>query len=339
MTEAVPWREQFGLVEGFVFLVLMLMFVRAAVTNYESPDHYLGRTMPAWQMEIVGGTAPAPYVYRQGVPQLRRLVMTVLQPGHAALAVDAGFAVIALGAGFALGVYGLGRGRGMWGMVAAYVAAAGVYTNDKPESVAMVAAIVLVTACFLHKHYQTAALALVVSAAFRPELPILFGGAVLMAAFVARRSIRPAGGLPLSLIPFGACVFAGLAYLAVCKFLLWPQAKYPQDTPAFMLMDNFTRPLGYPGMALNLMIIAFGFGWIINAWRLLKPAAQSSANDSAINPTEVAHQIAMGLFIATWSAAATVLGRTDEIRIVIPLLPLIFILASLRWLVWRRVKP
>lgn len=297
-------------------LALLLVFASFSAWNYRSSDGRLGRTTPVWQTAIVEGTAPAPYVYRQGVPQLRRLFEQVLRPGHAAVAVDLLFAAIALGAGFSLGRRALGKSHDWTGGLVALLACAAVYPNDKAESVAMVALALVVAALAAERREGLAAGVAMVAIPFRPELSILFSVALGVAAIRHagdRRTAAAAG--------YAAVAAAGSSYLLCARYLWWPDAGYPEATPAFMLLENLSDPKRYPGLALLLFVGAMGVVWSRQAW----PREQAAKAPGGLGAEARRRQLGLGLAIVLWTLAILVLGKSDEIRLVMPVLPLFLI--------------
>jgi hypothetical protein len=320
-----PWRKWFN---GALFLVLLLQISGAVDLEYRSADGYLGRTMPRFQVETINGTRPVPYVYRQGVPRIRQLLMRVLPPGHAAMAVDLGFAAIALLAGFALGRYAFGADRDFLGAITVALAVMGVFPNLNPEAVAMVASVLVAFTCLIYERYLAAAVVVSLSAGFRTELPVLFGMAALVAVYATggdaqRRRVR----LGIFCLP----VIVGIAYLALCRLVLWPQAHYGE--PAFQLPYNLTIPARYPWVALNLLLIAVGLYWAWSAWNVARTASGEDLGEA--RQAEIRAKLGIGLYIFFYVTAATILGRPDEIRLVMPILPVIFMFAGSRWPVCR----
>jgi hypothetical protein len=307
---------------GTVFAALLLQLAYLADANYRGRDGRLGATVPPWQTEIAGGTAPAPYVYRQTVPQLRRLAGGLLAPGHAALGVDLAFGAVAIAAGFAVGRAAFGAGLAFLGAVAVTLALASVYPNDKPESIAMVAASVVATAFLLRGRLGATALTCAVAAPIRPELPVLFGAALLLACATCASGPGRRRALTVS----AACLAAGLAYLGAARWLLWPAASYPEPTPVVTLLENLAHPVRYPGLALASALGALGGYWCVRAWACReRPAAVAGW------PSPALIQLAIGLYTAAWCAAWVVLGRADEIRLAMPVLPAGLVLAGGLW--------
>jgi hypothetical protein len=272
-------------------------------------DGLLGRTMPVWQEEIIRGTAPAPYVYRQGVPQLRRLLMAVLQPGHAALVVDLAFVVLALIAGTLLGQAVLGRRMRRLGTVVACVALAGAFPSDKPESAAMVALVLVAGTAVLLDRHGVAVTAATLATTIRPDVSILFGLAGLVTTFLLRRRGNAdrwnARTGSLYVVPF----VTGSAWLALARFFWWPGAPYV--TTPVTVGWNLLHAWHSPGLWVEALLLLSGLTWIIAGLRQAQGAAR---------------MLVLGGFVTLWSFAISVLGLLGEIRLMMPVLPFCILL-------------
>jgi hypothetical protein len=244
-----------------------LAFLQAADRNYRSAEGRLGKTMPPYQVEIIAGTAPAPYVYRQAVPQLRDLMMRVLPPGHVAVLADVAFALVAMASSIAFTRALLKTDLVMLGMLIATLACITVYPNDKPEAVAAVAVVCLISALVLTRHQTAAIIIAILAAPVRPEIPILFGLAMMLGQLLAEH-FRPT--VRLNYLAFGLAAVGGGVYLLVARYLLWPDARYPADVSPFMLLRNLTLPIAWPTLAFGLCLLALCFVQVILGYSLLK---------------------------------------------------------------------
>lgn len=255
--------------------VLFLLLLSAIDTHYRK-DGLLGPTVPPFQVAVLNGTAPAPFVYRQGVPQLRALLP--FQPGHQAFVVDAAFAAVALLAGFVLAdTSGL-----LFAAVAvfgSYPTLFGVRPTATPEAVAMVA-VVLVSAALRRSRWLP--VWLFVSIPIRPELPLLFA---LVLVLSERRWL------------YMLLVVTAVFYLLAARFLWWPEARWPEGVPLFMLPHNLTNWRGLGGLVVPLALV----------WSMGKPRA------------------AVPLFVLLWCIVAVSFGRSNELRLFMPVLPLAFL--------------
>lgn len=311
--------------EAGVLVVLMILFAHFADWNYRSHDGRLADNVPPFQNEIVDGTAPAPYVYRQAVPQLRAALGAMLPPGHAAVVVDLAFAALAGVCGFALGSFAFGPRRRVLGALLVALAVVTVYPNDKPESVAMVALPLLATVLALNRRHLAAAGVVALSAPFRPELSLLFPVAWIISLRVAGPRSPEGGSRGSGLIAYAVALAVGVAYLALARFAWWPSARYPEGTQVVMLIENLTSPLRYPGLALVVMLGSLGGFWCLQALR----TPRSKTSSLADNDREA--RLGVGLFIVLWSLADLGMGRTNEIRLAMPLVALCLALALGRW--------
>ncbi len=303
----------------FIFVSCILAFIQASDSNYRSTDGFLGRTTPPFQAEIVAGIAPAPYVYRQGIPQLRATLTRYMQPGHAALVVDTLFALAAMGAAAYLARLSLGKDLAFWGVISATLACAAVYPNDKPEAVAAVGCVVLISALVMTEQHRTVAAIAVLSALIRPEIPILLGIAMILTAALVRQK----GELPKRniTIPYTITILAGISYLLLARYVLWPVATYPQDTPVLMLFQKLADPLAWPGVVLASLIISLGASWIARGTPYMyfaKPGQRAPQQLTAI--------IGLGFFVCFSTGLLLLVARTQEIPIFQPLVPVVVIL-------------
>ncbi len=299
-----------NLVLFYLYAVLFLAFLGASDANYRREGR-LGRAPLPYQSEIVSGTAPAPYVYRQAVPRLRAVFMRVLLPGHAAMAVDALFAILAMVSGSLLARWALGEAFGPWGAVLATLACVVAYARDFPESTAGVAVPLAIVALLVHRRDVAGAALAAASAAMRPEIPVLLGVSMTAAAFAERRAPR-SRRLGAA---FALAAAVGLGYLLAARFVLWPDAPYT-DAPALdRLRWNLGQPVAWPGGLLLGVMTALGVAWLV------RPGAQEE---------ERVLQRGMGLFTVLYAGTLLLITFLREVRLFMPLFPLL-VLLGMRW--------
>jgi hypothetical protein len=295
-----------------------LAFLTAADANYRAENGLLGRTVPAWQKQILEGTAPAPYVYRQGVPRLRASLAALLPIGVSALVVDLGFAVLAMAAGALIAAELLGRSSIIWGIIASTLACAACYPNDKPEAVAAVGAVLVMSWLLLTNHPIAASLIAGASVVIRPENPIVFGIAALAASFMVRgeKSSTLARGL------FTLAIVGGLVYLGLARFVWWANAAYPGGTPLIMLPTNLSVWTALPGLVLEVGLLLLAL--LLMRLALRGPAATTSdARTFGI--------VSCTLFAALYVIVAIFLARSDELRVVQPIVPILTLIGFAFW--------
>ena len=296
---------------SFLYAALFLAFLAAADANYRSADGRLGQVPLPYQKEIVAGTAPAPYVYRQAVPRLQGLLLEVLLPGHAAVALDALFAILALVSGTLLARWALGRELGPWGAILATFACVAAYQRGFPEAIAGVAVPLTIVALLVHGRDAAAAALTGASAFLRPEIPVLLGTGMAVAGFVERGSPR-ARRLGVA---FGLAAAVGLAYLLAARFVLWPDAPYTEAPPLDRLGWNLLQPIAWPGGMLLLLMASLGLTWLV------RPDAPEE---------ERVLQRGMGLFTLLYAGVLVLITFLREVRLFMPLLsPLV--LLGMRW--------
>lgn len=218
-----------------VFFCCLWAFIDKAQYNYRSINGKLGVTVPRFQQEIIDGTAPSPYVYRQLVPRIRQLLMTVFLPGHAAVIVDTLF--------FVLGALVFIRKNSIScvAFLSLYTLACLVcYPNDKPESIAAISLmaifIFLLFADYPHMNFIFGVMMIGV----RPEIPIIVG----ISTFLSRNSRY--------YFYHSLLLVFGLFYLAFSKFLFWPTNNYPNGVDPFALVYNITEITTYHGILMIL---------------------------------------------------------------------------------------
>jgi len=272
--------------------------VNALGCNFRNSAGILGDAIPAWQNEIITGSAPAPYVYRQAVPQLRSLVQQILKPGHAALLVDLIFGLIAI---YASGLLHQGRDsdprKFVWGSILGLLSIICSIPNDKPETVAMICLTVLFSHFAMSKQRTKALLVSLLFLAVRPEMSVFAGLSSLLTYESSATQIHKR--LSWLVITFG------ILYILLAKFVLWPHSKYPAGTPTITLVLNFTSmtALAFLPLALGLLVL--------NASQIpmhTERRAQMSGN------------VTIALFNSSWISAVLFLGKIDEIRLMTPVL-------------------
>jgi|GEM_PF-1524076 len=313
-------REQtrFGLLEILAGLSCLLAFLHVANTNYRQGTPFLGPTVPPFQREIVEGTAPAPYVYRQGVPQVRDFLESWMLPGHAAFVVDALLGIACMVAGVYLARTLLGRRASLLGLLVTTVALITVYPNDKPEAIAAISLVAIVSLLILHERHGLAFVVLIGLIPVRTDIPVIFAVAVILAAWLLfrRRSKWPTFSWLYVVV-----VAAGLVYLALAKFVLWPEAAYPPGTPVFVLFRNITTPFAWSGLLLALILIVIGFSFAMRELQIAKEAHQSGAPANS-------GFLGLFIFVMLYAVALLVVAMVEEFRVFQPLLPVALILGS-----------
>lgn len=315
------------------------VFVQMSSSHYRT-DGRLGSATPPLQTEIIEGTAPAPWVYRQTVPQLRdALDRAGLQPGHAAFGLDVLFFLIG-----ALGSVWLGRRPGkdeavrprlqnMEGeitgealaLVAFTLASIASYEYAKPESVAMVAAGTVLTALLVWNRILLALGVAVLSVGVRPMVPVLFGGALCVSVLWVRGRDCGKRRLLSSLLTAGV----GATYLWVARHVWFPEQIPYYETHLVWalnlnLIGNLTEPTRWHGLALWMTCVS-----VVAAW------TWTAAFRKRASETERIQQLTMGLFASGWLGAVFVLGKLDELRILMPLIPPLVVLATGPWVPFR----
>jgi hypothetical protein len=269
--------------------------------------------MPPFQREILAGTAPAPFVYRQAIPMLRALVMRAAQPGHAAVAVDIVLAAIAVAAMSTCALIYMGLEYGWLLGVLTTLACVSCYPNDKPEAVGAVAVTALVAASLLTGRSMVAAGISLLAAGIRPEFPILVGLAM--------------ASVPLPTVPepkrrrdrwlFLLVGASGMGFLALARFVIWPAASYPAGTAVFMLGHNLATPAALPGTALCIMLcLVNGVAYAA----LCRPAQRdrSACVDAAVVPA----LLGLAVFTILWICSILIVGKAEEFRLLQPVIPL-----------------
>ncbi len=108
-------------------------------------------------------------------------------------------------------------------------------------------------------------------------------------------------------------------YLAMAWWVWWPDAAYPVGTPVLMLVENLKDPLRYPGLALGAAAVLAG-----SFWWLVPPAWPVGVGEAGAGRTT---QRGLSAFVVLWVAAFVTVGRADEIRVLMPLLPLCAVLS------------
>lgn len=240
------------LLTTLAFTFGLTTFAAASENAYRLPNGELGRAQPPWQVEITSGTALAPYIYRQGVPRLRQVAEIALPPGDIAVAIDIAFWILAAISLLALVASLFGPLLAPFGPILALAGSIGAYPSDKPEAVAALSLVALISALLQRNRLWFAALALACSSLIRPEYPILMATATLLMSVVqpARTSLEIRRFAPI-LISGGF----GVAYYLAARFVLWPHQAYAADGREVMLLHNLSTPLALPGLALGLLLL------------------------------------------------------------------------------------
>lgn len=320
MTQSSPQANEWRATALLVALGIAMLYVfgHFAVDNYRSNDGVLGANYPGdWQREIVAGDAPAPYVYRQGVPRVREALFAVLMPGHAAVLIDLAFAIVALFAGVLLARFAWGPRKESVGLIFMTLSLAIAYPHDKPEAIATVALASAACAMFAVGRQRLAILVALFSTPFRPELPVLLGFSFFAAVHWGSSTHGTSRLIPhRRALPYLLPVVVAVSYLLACRLLWWPDAVYPEGTAVFMLWLNLTSPMRWPGLlfAVFLLATASRWGWV--AWQ------QRTGTDG----TNSVPRLGLALFVACWVTAWLVVGKTDEIRLAGPVLPMVLLL-------------
>lgn len=289
----------------------VLAFIQSADRNYRSSEGRLGNTMPPYQIEITSGTAPAPYVYRQAVPQLRRVMMRALPPGHVAVLLDAVFASIAVGASIVLARTLLKADLVILGALIATLASITVYPNDKPEAVASVAIVCLLCALVLTHRHTAAIIIAILAALVRPEIPILFGFAMVMTQLLVAHSRLI---VHADYLPYGLTAIAGLAYLLVARFLLWPGARYPAGVSPFMLLRNLTLPFAWPALVYGMCLLCLCLVLVLVGYSLLRQD-KTYPWSKHVRP-----MIGVQFFCLLYVAFLLLFAQVEEIRVFQPII-------------------
>lgn len=318
------------------------VFVQMSSSHYRT-DGRLGAATPPLQTEIIEGTAPAPWVYRQTVPQLREsLDQAGLQPGHAAFGLDVLFFLIG-----ALGSVWLGRRAGkreamrsrrrnMEGgitgealaLVVFTLASIASYEYAKPESVAMVAGVTVLVALLVWNRMLLALGVAALSVGVRPMIPVLFGGALCVSVLWVRGRDCGKRLLLFSLLTAGV----GVAYLWIARHVWFPEQIPYYETHLVWalnlnLIGNLTEPTRWHGLALWMVCVT-----VIAAW------TWGAAFKNVASETERIQQLTMGFFSAGWLGAVFVLGKLDELRILMPLMPPLVVLVTGLWVPFRSMS-
>lgn len=308
-------RETGRAIHGLLWLVVIiscaLAFIQAADHNYRSTDGHLGVTVPPYQIEIVSGTAPAPYVYRQAVPQLRQWMAHLLRPGHAALLLDFFFAIVAVVASLVTARTLLRPDLILLGPPIATLACISAYPNDKPEAVAAIAAICLLSALVVTRRHTAAIIVAILAAPIRPEIPILFGLAMMLGKSVANNGRLVLRGPHLV---YSLSTIAGLCYLLIARYLLWPDAQYPVGVSPMMLMRNLILPLAWPALIFALCLLGFSVAQVM----ICHFHVRSNTNSDWFQ--FLRPMMGLQLFCIFYVVFILVFAQVEEIRVFQPLL-------------------
>jgi hypothetical protein len=270
--------------------------------------------MPLFQEEITNGTAPAPYIYRQGVPQIRQFLMNWLQPGHAALIVDFGFFTLASLAGYYLAKNIIGKNVAVIGILPAAIACMGSYPNDKPEAIASIAVTTAIFVSFLYKRYSLVLIIGILSIFIRPEISILAGVSVFVVSLSSKIfKIK----LDRKIILSSLFLFImGFSYILLARFFLWPNAKYPEGTPFFMLLKNFSGLFQLPGLLLASVIFFIGIIFFIF------PIISKQINN--MNDEPIVTQI-IGVYLCLFIISLLTVSNIFEYRLFMSIIPITFL--------------
>jgi len=337
-----------------LFPLFLVIIACCAVFAQESTEYYrvegrLGSTVPPYQEAIVEGTAEPPFVYRQSVPQIRRGLRRLgMEPGHAAFGLDFLFFVVGLFGAAGLASYSAGtRSRGenilnalqaqqklptmalaaAAGMAIFTVASVASYGYAKPEAIATVTSITWVVLLLLYNKPLWALGLSVVSVGFRPLTPILLGTAIgVSTVFMHGRATWQRGRAVLG-TAIGA-VLAGIAYLLLARHVWFAHLTpyYEQDPMQALqqnLIGNLIHPTRWHGLVLWSALSVVAVGWAWNAWRV--------SSERPARKAERVKQLAVALFAGAWLLSIGVLGKLDEIRLMMPVFVPLSILALCRW--------
>ncbi len=306
-----------------ISVICLLLFVHFSQANFRSPEGYLGRTTPPMQDAILKGSAPAPYVYRQGVPRLRFLLGRILLPGHAAVAVDLFFAVVCIAAGLSLGSFALGSRLAGVGAVVCTFTAIAAYPSGAPEGVATVAFSLAIGVLLVrHRHREACAVSLL-AVIFRPEVPILLGVSAAAAMLILGGSDRAVDRWkpPARTAYYLLTVLIGLIYLVLARYLLWPGAKLAPGTAALTLVTNLRTVVRWPGLLFGSLLTATGVIWVVRAIRRTYSHLEHVDSETAM---------ALGLYVIAWVAWVVFFGDAGSVGLFVAVLPLVLLLAPHR---------
>jgi len=335
-----------------LFPLFLITIACCAVFAQESTSYYrvegrLGSTVPPYQQSIVEGTAEPPFVYRQSVPQLRRGLQSLgMKPGHAAFGLDFFFFVIGLMGAAGLAIYTVGRSpeEGLLdglrmknespvvSLAAAAslaiftVAAVASYGYAKPEAIATVTSITWIVVLLVYDQPLWALALSVASVGFRPLTPILFGTAVGGSRIlVLGRSVWKRNRTVLGVA--AGSVITGISYLLLSRHVWFAHLTpyYERDPMQALhqnLIGNLTHPPRWHGLTLWLVLSIVAIGWAWRAWRSPGKSTSEAVREK---------QLAVALFAGAWLLAVGLLGKLDEIRLMMPVLVPISILVAGRW--------
>lgn len=335
-----------------LFPLCLVVIACCAVFAQESTSYYrvegrLGSTVPPYQKSIVEGTAEPPFVYRQSVPQLRRgLQYLGMKPGHAAFGLDFLFFVIGLVGVSGLAVYTVGQSPddglvnavrvqdGSPVVLLATTAALGIFTvaavasygYAKPEAIATVTSITWIVLLLVYGNLHWALGLSVASVGFRPLTPIFFGAAV----GTSRVFLQGTHAWQKSrtvLVTAAGSIISGIGYLLLSRHVWFAHLTpyYERDPTQALhqnLIGNLTHPPRWHGLTLWVVLSMVAVAWAWQAWQ----------TDGESEPeTEGRKRLTVALFAGAWLLAVAVLGKLDEIRLMMPVLVPLSLLAAGRW--------
>ncbi len=295
-----------------LFIILIGILAPLFAHNYRSTDGRLGDTVPAWQQEIINGTAPAPYVYRQAIPIIRNLLGNFLKPGHAALLLDIFLASLGLIIAAMFGRHLLPQHGSYIGQIVIAVAFCGGIPNDKPETVACITALITISYLLCMQRAILASIVAMAVTAVRPEIPVIVGMCILISHFPVFRSRRVVQPITVRLTALPVLsMLLGITYLMLSKFLWWPDAHYPPLTPFLTIGLNLFNPASIVFLPLYAIVVSWS---VFHLARISK--LQHMNGDTPFLPS----LLGIPLISITWCVFCLMFGKIDEIRLLMPLL-------------------
>ncbi len=324
MRASVKRFGQAEFLQAVIALFVVMHIGKALFRVYHEPDLGWTKELPVHH-DVWKGIQAAPTVYRQAVPQVWHILCRWLIPAKAAMLIDFlfGVALIPLTVGLWLRWEPQSRSIVPFIPLIPAVSISCSLGNPLPERV--VAIFVFTLVCYLVSAKKLIAVCIVaaLSAFIRPEMPVIFGGLIFMCFYLFPKKILKKNIVPFSPIASSlGCVFVGIVYLALAKFVLWPNNHYDPQYPFFIFWKNlrhpyaiFFFPIYFAVTALNLS----GLGVIFRQF-------QSCDTPKKWADAKVSELLFLNLSCLTWGLFPIFIASVGEIRVMMPSIPTFFIL-------------